>query len=71
LTTALLVLAQSGRGGDSGDSGDGLLILIGVLIVVAIAAFLLFRFVLRGKGKAPGDHTGDQGKQPPGHAGNR
>ena len=71
MTTALLVLAQSGRGGDSGDSGDGLLILIGVLIVVAIAAFLLYRFVLRGKSKARGTTTGDQGTQPPGHSGNR
>ena len=69
MTTALLVLAQSGRGGDSGDSGDGLLILIGVLLVVAIAAFLLFRFVLSGKARARGDHTGDQGKQPPGRVG--
>ena len=69
MTTALLVLAQSGRGGDSGDSGDGLLILLGVLLVVAIGAFLLFRFVLSGKARAKGDHTGDQGTQPPGRVG--
>ena len=65
MTTALLVIAQSGRGGDTGDSGDGLLILLGVLIAVAILAFLLFRFVLSGKSRARGDHTGDQGSQPP------
>jgi flagellar basal body-associated protein FliL len=69
MTSALLVLAQSGRGGDSGDSGDGLLILIGVLVVVAILAFLLFRFVLSGKSRGRGDHTGDQGPQPPGRVG--
>jgi len=71
MTFLPLVLAQSGRGGDSGDSGDGLLILIGVLIVVAIAAFLVFRFVISGKRRARGTKTGDQGTQPPGHSGNR
>ena len=64
MTTALLVIAQSGRGGDSGDSGDGLLILLGVLLVVAIAAFLLFRFVLSGKSRARGTHTDDHGEHP-------
>lgn len=69
MTAALLVLAQSGRGGDSGGLGDGLLILAGVLVVVAIAAFLLFRFVLGGKRRATGHRTGDQGRQPPGRVG--
>lgn len=65
MTTALLLLAQSGRGGDTGDSTSGLLILLGVLIAVAILAFVLFRFVLSGKARARGHHTGDKGAQPP------
>ena len=71
MTTALLVLAQSGRGGDSSDSGDGLLILIGVLIAVAIALFVLWRFVASRRGRGGGDPTSQGGTQPPGHAGNR
>jgi hypothetical protein len=71
MTTALLVLAQSGRGGDSGDSGDGLLILIGVLIAVAIALFVLWRFIASRRGRGGGDPTSQGGTQPPGHAGNR
>jgi hypothetical protein len=71
MTTALLVLAQSGRGGDSSDSGDGLLILIGVLIAVAIALFVLWRFIASRRGRGGGDPTSQGGTQPPGHAGNR
>ena len=69
MISALLVLAQSGRGGDSGDSGSGLLWLLLVLIAVAIVAFVLFRFVLSGKSRARGHHTGDQGEQPPDRVG--
>jgi len=69
MTTALLVLAQSGRGGDSGDSGDGLLILIGVLIAVAIALFLLWRFMASRRGRGGGDPTSEGGTQPPGRVG--
>lgn len=69
MTTLALVLAQSGRGGDSGDSGDGLLILIGVLIAVAIALFLLWRFIASRRGRGGGDPTSKGGTQPPGRVG--
>jgi hypothetical protein len=56
---ALLILAQGRGEQDVGGSGPGVAIIVGVLVLIAIAAYLLFKFMARGSRASKG------GVQPP------
>ena len=68
---ALLILAQGRGEQEVGGSGPGIAIIVGVLILVALAAFLLFKYFAKssraskGGVQPPPADTGEAHPKPP------